>query len=406
VSAPRGKNIWRSLTAGASTAAGIGRYRPAREDWYDISWNPIAGCSAVSPGCDNCWAMRVAAQLARMGGSTAARYTGLTRMDRTGPVWTGEIRVRDDLLSWPLFRRQPRRIAVSLMSDLFHEVLTTATIDLVHAVIAVAHWHTFLVLTKRSRRMREYYGNPETPRRIAEEIDRLSTEILPSGGSGTRAAAGTVAPAIPTSTRRSGRGRTVSTPRHWIVGFSRVKYGTPSTTPAETRPVGLEPWPLPNLWPGVSVEDQSRIERIGDLLKTPAAARWVCFEPLLDQVMPEALPAGDGYFDTLAGGHYAIDGRGRAVATEGPAWQSLDWVVAGGEIGVGARPTHPDWLRGLRDQCIVAGVPFFFRQWGEWAPARGERPAQTVVRVGKRAAGRLLDGRSWDEMPGAAPPDK
>jgi protein gp37 len=82
------------------------------------------------------------------------------------------------LLSWPLFRRQPRRIAVSLMSDLFHEALTTATIDLVHAVIAVAHWHTFLVLTKCSRRMREYYGNSETPRRVAEEIDRLASEIF------------------------------------------------------------------------------------------------------------------------------------------------------------------------------------------------------------------------------------
>ncbi len=346
--------------------------------------------------------MRVAAQLARMGGATAARYTGLTRMERAGPVWTGEIRVREDLLTWPLFRRQPRRIAVSLMSDLFHEVLTTASIDLVHAVIAVAHWHTFLVLTKRSRRMREYYGNPETPRRIADEITRLSSEILPSGGSGARPAMGTVSPAIPTSTRRSGRERTVSTPRHWIVGFSRVKYGTPRATPAAVRPVRLEPWPLPNLWPGVSVEDQSRIERIGDLLKTPAAARWVCFEPLLDRVMPEAVPAGDGYFDSLAGGHYAIDGRGRAVTIEGPAWQPLDWVVAGGEIGVAARPTHPDWLRVLRDQCIAAGVPFFFRQWGEWAPAPADGLAQTVVRLGKRAAGRLLDGHSWDEMPGAA----
>ena len=213
VSARRGKDIWRSLTAGSSSAAGIGRYRPAREDWYDISWNPIAGCSAVSRGCDNCWAMRVAAQLARMGGPPAARYTGLTRMERTGPVWTGETRVRDDLLSWPLFRRQPRRIAVSLMSDLFHEALTTATIDLVHAVIAVAHWHTFLVLTNCSRRMREYYGNPETPRRVAEEIDRLSSEILPSGSSASSAAAGTVALSIPTSTRRSGRGRTPRRPQ-------------------------------------------------------------------------------------------------------------------------------------------------------------------------------------------------
>jgi len=117
--------------------------------------------------------------------------------------------------------------------------------------------------------------------------------------------------------------------------------------------------------------------------------------------MPEAVPLATAYFDSLAGGHYTIDGRGRAVAIDGPEWQPLDWVVAGGEIGAGARPTYPDWLRVLRDQCVAAGIPFFFRQWGEWAPALGERPVQTVVRVGKRAAGRLLDGRSWDEIPGA-----
>ena len=115
--------------------------------------------------------------------------------------------------------------------------------------------------------------------------------------------------------------------------------------------------------------------------------------------MPEAVPVGHGYFDDLAGGHYTIDGRGRAVAIDGPAWQPLDWVVAGGEIGPGARPTHPDWLRVLRDQCIAAGIPFFFRQWGEWAPLLRESPVQSLVRVGKRAAGRLLDGRSWVEMP-------
>ena len=401
VSARRGTDIWRSLTAGSSNTAGIGRYRPTREDWYDTSWNPTAGCSISSPGCDNCWAMRVAARLAHMGGATATRYARLTRIERAGPVWTGEIRVRGDLLTWPLFRRQPRRIAVGLMSDLFHETLTTATIDLLHAVIAVAHWHTFLVLTKRSRRMREYYGDPETPRRVAGEIDRLSSVILPIDGSRRSPVTGRAKPARRLSIRSAGRARAVGTPRHWIAGFSRVKYGTPTTTSAGIPPVGLEPWPLPNLWPGVSVEDQDRIARVSDLLKTPAATRWVCFEPLLDRVMPEAVPVGDGYFDSLAGGHYTIDGRGRAVAIDGPEWQPLDWVVAGGEIGAGARPTYPDWLRELRDQCVAAGIPFFFRQWGEWAPALGERPVQTVVRVGKRAAGRLLDGRSWDEIPGA-----
>ncbi len=303
--------------------------------------DPIAGCSAVSPGCDNCWTMRAAAQLARMGGSTAARYSGLTRMERTGPVWIGEIRVRDDLLPWPLFRRQPRRIAVSLMSDLFHEAVITATLDRVHAVIAVAHWHTFLVLAKRSRRMLEYYGNPETSRRIAGEIDRLLSEILPSGGPGSSAAARTAAPAIPTSTRRIGRGRTVGTPRHRIDGFSPVMYGTPSTIPAAIRPVGLEPWPLPNLWPGVSVEGQSRIERIGNLLKTSAAARWVCFEPLLDRVMRRRYPPATGVLIPLpAGTTRSMAVAGRSLPRDPRGNHSTGWLRAEKSASGPARRTR------------------------------------------------------------------
>jgi protein gp37 len=105
----------------------------------------------------------------------------------------------------------------------------------------------------------------------------------------------------------------------------------------------------------------------------------------------------------LAGGHYAIDGRGRIIALDGPAWRSLDWVVVGGEIGARARPTNPDWIRAVRDQCVKARIPFFFRQWGEWAPPPDERPGRITVRVGKRAAGRLLDGRTLDEMLAALP---
>ena len=329
--------------------------------------------------------MRAAAQLARMGGATGARYAGLTRMERTGPVWTGEVRVREDLLTWPLFRRQPRRIAVDNMSDLFHETLTTATIDRLHAVIAVAHWHSFLVLTKRARRMRDYYRDPDTPRRIAEEVTRLSSAITPSSGGRRRAAPGAA-----------------GFPRHWLTGFSRVKYNLPSLDTTQSCSVGLDPWPLPNLWPAVSVEDQDRMTRVYDLIETPAAIRWVCFEPLLNRVRPDAVPAGEGFFDALRGGHYALDGRGRVVALDGPARRPLDWVVAGGEIGAGARPTHPAWVRKLRDQCVAAGVPFFFRQWGEWAPTAEDRPDQTVVRIGRHAAGRLIDGRTWDEMPSGA----
>jgi len=124
---------------------------------------------------------------------------------------------------------------------------------------------------------------------------------------------------------------------HWITGFSRVKYGAPGTVPTGKSAGWARPWPLPNLWPGVSVEDQDRIAPIGDLLKTPAT-RWVCFEPLLGRVMPEAVPVGDGYFYSLPGGHYTIDGCRRAVAIDRPGWQPLDWVVAAGEIGANAPP--------------------------------------------------------------------
>jgi protein gp37 len=80
---------------------------------------------------------------------------------------------------------------------------------------------------------------------------------------------------------------------------------------------------------------------------------------------------------------------------------ALDWVIAGGETGAGARPTDPDWLRDLRDRCRTAVVPFFFKQWGEWAPAPDDQPTQKMARRGRRAAGRLIDGRSWDELPAA-----
>jgi len=138
--------------------------------------------------------MRIAAQLARMGGKTGARYAGLTTTERSGPIWTGEMRVAEDLLTWPLLRRQPRRIAVSLMSELFHENLATASIDLVHAVMRAAHWHQFLVLTKRAGRMRAYYNDPETPHRIAEKSDLLSSLMSPTPAAGARGLAGSIGP--------------------------------------------------------------------------------------------------------------------------------------------------------------------------------------------------------------------
>jgi hypothetical protein len=150
-----------------------GRAGSEAVDWLEASWNPTAGCSPYSPGCDNCYAMRIAARLARMDGKTGARYAGLTVIERTGPHWVGEIRVTEDLLTWPLYQRRSRRIAVDAMSDLFHERLPTATVDLLHAVMTAARWHHFLVLTKRAARMRAYYSDPQTPGRIIESFEFL-----------------------------------------------------------------------------------------------------------------------------------------------------------------------------------------------------------------------------------------
>ncbi|HEY1301248.1 MAG TPA: DUF5131 family protein [Stellaceae bacterium] len=340
----REEALLRLAAADDRGAAGQRSGRPAGQEWYDVNWNPIIGCTAVGPGCAHCDAMQAAAQLARMGGKSGAQYSGLVRMDDTGPAWTGEVRVRDDLLTWPLFRRGARRILVGATSDLFHERIPNAVLDRLHAVVAVARRHRFLVLTKRAERMRGYYDDPQTPCRILR-----ATEALPIS-----------APAIPSGD-----------------------------------------WPLPNLWVGVSIEDEDHIFRLRELAATPAALRWAAFEPLLGPVRPDAVPIADGLFDALRGIHYRLDGRGRPLGLDRPPWPALDWVLAGGETGAGARPTHPDWVRRLRDLCTAARVPFFFKQWGEWAPAEDERFGRRMVRLGRRAAGRRLDGAYWNQMPRA-----
>jgi len=372
-------------------SAGVGRARSAPTDWYDVTWNPTVGCSAESPGCDHCQALRTISQLARMGGKGGARYAGLTTIRRSRLEWTGEIRAQTDVSTWPLLKRTSRRILVASTSDLFHEKLAVETIDALHAVIAVAHWHRFLVLTKRADRMRVYYTDPQTPSRIAVAIDTLATTILPSlgfSGEGAPATAG-------------GRAIGAGARRLWPAGLARVIRQPVGAQNGKSGPAGLHSWPLPNLWPGVSVEDQEWIGRIGDLLQTPAVLRWACFEPLLGPVDPDAVPIGEGYVDALIGNRYLLDGRNRLVPIAAPEWRPLDWVVAGGEVGPGARPTDPEWVRELRDRCAAAGIPFLFKQWGEWAPVPDERFGYRMARLGRRVAGRLIDGRCWNEMPAA-----
>jgi protein gp37 len=204
---------------------------------------------------------------------------------------------------------------------------------------------------------------------------------------------------------------------------------------------GPHEWkPLPNVWLGVSTERQKESdERIPDLLATPAAVRFISAEPLLGPIDLTAIRWRDEDCEIRANALTAeawVDNSDSASAYTDAADGNtrLDWVIAGGESGPGARPMHPNWARSLRDQCAAAGTAFFFKQWGEWkngsdfapdalsvlADGRLLSPTKTAMseadreqpvmahnptmmrKVGKKAAGRLLDGVTHDAMPGAA----
>lgn len=377
-------------------------------EWTDATWNPLAGCSVVSPGCTNCYAMKEAARLERMGGKGGAKYAGLTTPSKAGPVWTGEVRLHQPSLSQPLRWGRARRIFVNSMSDLFHESVPDEAIDRVFVVMALAARHTFQVLTKRSARMRAYIAGFSWERAVESCRGADGASVIP---------------------------------RHSIDDL-RGAFGLRPRRPSEAD---CSAWPAPNVWLGVSVEDQRRAEeRIPDLLATAAAVRFVSMEPLLGPVDLRNidLPGGYASIDALQPWTVAKDreewGDESTLKVDRPA---LDWVIVGGENG--PRPMHPDWVRAIRDACALAGVAFLFKQWGSWGlygprdkdgalkpietfalandgtlyratdlaypdgPRRGEAiranhdkaALHTIYRVGKKAAGRELDGRTHDEMP-------
>lgn len=336
-----------------------------RIEWADATWNPITGCTKVSGGCKHCYAERDWARLQHLPAYMGRAFT--------------DVRCHPERLDQPHRWRRPRRIFVNSMSDLFHPAVPDAFVLDVFRTMAMCEQHTFQVLTKRPERMRDLLCSHE----VSDDLIGICGDEGPE----------------------------------------------------------LD-WPLPNVHLGVSIEDQATAdERIPLLLQTPAAVRWVSAEPLLGPVSLNGLrrhgeiwtfidDALTGFRATKCGGTH---GHPR-----------LDWVVVGGESGPKARPMHPEWVRSLRDQCQAAGVPFLFKQWGEWCPAdpgegprggcdcagilpdgdvtkysegyvapfdSGERLRQfggvrldgrtLMFRAGKRAAGRMLDERTWDEYPGA-----
>jgi protein gp37 len=339
-----------------------------RIEWASKVWNPVVGCSLASPGCTNCYAMRMAWRLQNMasrpdgaGNFHLDHYEGTVQQSNGGPVWTGKVNVApDDVLLAPLRRKKPTDYFVNSMSDLFHPSVPFEVVDRVFAVMALTPQHTYKILTKRSARMREY-----------------------------------------------------------LTG----KHRNPQGWPPEADKLLFHNWPLSNVWLGVSVEDQRRAdERIPDLLATPAAVRFISAEPLLGPInLRHRRENGDEISTTnwLHGTWQIIDGDHMRCGNLFDK-AKLDWVIVGGESGPGARPMHPDWARSLRDQCAAANVPFLFKQWGEWAPSLsghsiapdGSSPGPElwnhvdtawVNRIGKKRAGRLLDGVEHNGMPEVCP---
>ena len=325
-------------------------------------WNPVTGCTKVSAGCKNCYAER-----------QAERFWGDRKFT--------DVQCHADRLDQPLRWRKPRRIFVNSMSDLFHDAVPFDFIDKVFAVMALAPRHTFLVLTKRPERMRSH-------------IEQLSKSIIP----------------LEKIAREMG----------YTFNF---------------RGSSLLPWPIRNIWLGVSVEDQATAdERIPILLKTPAAKRFVSYEPALGKINLRPIIGPHCHCDSSSSPSPCDEYSNAGRCSNTPS--RIDWIICGGESGPNARPMHPDWARSVRDQCQQAGVPFFFKQWGEWSPEtiiteykniclfnkneNGDNPVYMrdlgddraddwcdaftsddtfMYRIGKKRAGRLLDGREWNEVP-------
>lgn len=339
-------------------------------EWTDATWTPIRArnrktgkvgwhCEHKTSACANCYAEMLNIRLG----------TGLPF--KPGHLDNGDVEVFLDekMLRAPVDWKRPRKIFVCSMTDLFARFVTDEMLDLVFAVMALAQRHTFIVLTKRPERMREY-------------IDGLTRQ-------------------------------------EWWKARLREAFG------CEMRgPMGLYPnWPLPNVWLGCSIGNQEDADRdIPKLLAVPARVRFISYEPALGPFRP-------------------------ALSWLAPG--GIDWIICGGESGPKARPMHPQWARDIRDICWRTKTAFFFKQWGEWrewdhgskdsevdadseeadaifisavrpgfvtrdgrffAKRRDipddETPCRLIERVGKKAAGRLLDGREWNEFPLTPPPEQ
>ncbi|WP_426568145.1 DUF5131 family protein [Streptomyces canus] len=333
-------------------------------EWTDRTWNPVTGCTKVSPGCDHCYAETFAERWRGTAGHHFENGFDLT--------------LRPERLELPLRWHKPSRVFLDSMFDPFHEDIPDDYLAQIFAVMAGTPQHTYQVLTKRHGRMRSLLTSDAFRLRVKEYYAGMKMDGLLPG-----------------------------------------------------RPLVINVWPLRNVWLGVSAENQQWADiRIPALIETPAAVRFVSCEPLLGRLdLSRWLrPVPDCGHVTPEDGtcrhpeaftpecHRWADCPARQQPDN---WHGLDWVIVGGESGPKARPMHPQWAREIRDDCDVAGVSFFFKQWGEWVPSGAivirSRPEprsllvgdpvdeaghrEEIRRVGKKTAGRLLDGRTHNDFP-------
>ena len=264
-------------------------------EWTDATWNPVRGCTKVSPGCKNCYAETL-----------SERFRGV----QGHPFEQGfDLRLVPEALSKPLSWRGSRRIFVNSMSDLFHDDVPFDFIAAVFGVMWACPQHTFQLLTKRPERMRRFF---EWLQEEATERDPILECHLQAARHGVKLLAKTIAQA-----------------------------------PVE--------WPLPNVWLGVSVETQEYVGRTATILQCPAALYFLSCEPMLGPLDLSEYIA------------------------------RVNWVICGGESGPRARPMDYEWAASLKDQCVDASVPFWFKQMGDYYIA------------GHKV--HTLDGRTWDEVP-------
>jgi protein gp37 len=325
-------------------------------EWTDETWNPIIGCSKASAGCKNCYAERMARRQSYM--RFGCEYTDVV----DGNGWNDKTAFVESAILKPLRWRKPRKVFVVSMGDLFHETVHFEWIDKVFAVMALCPQHTFQVLTKRPDRMLEYL-----------------TEHFPQWDDALR---GTLENYLDSN--------------HFdFEAFSNLHVVRDCCDEWHTT---AKQWPLPNVWLGTSVEDQAWAnKRIPYLVECPAAVRFVSIEPMLGHVDIEPFIPQYDFRQSHAYYRKVYGGDDSPILIK----PGIDWVICGGESGPGARPMHPDWVRSLRDQCKENDVPFLFKQWGEWAPDGINRNEHSygVSRVGKKAAGRKLDGVEHNEYP-------